>query len=111
MGGLETLLPTLGAGGVGGILLAVIVYLLRTNQSDRKDYREAVSDWEGQFDDQVDRYRELQQRLDEERDLRRKAEDSQSRATMATERMKYEIAALRDEVKALRSQVAEMKGS
>lgn len=115
MGGLETLLPT---GGIGATLVAVIIYLLRANIQDRKDYREAVEAWESQFDDAVTRYRDLQVRLDGERELRRKAEDESARATRAVERATaeleratLEIAGLRQDVKALRAQVSEMNGS
>lgn len=125
MGGLETLLPQLAGGGVFAILFGVIVYLLRTNVTDRRDYRVAVESWEGQLDDQLDRYdaqvvryRELQEILDKERTARRKAEDEAARATRAVERATEklerataEIAALRDEVAALRAKISEMNGS
>lgn len=111
MGGIETLLPTLGTGSVGVLLIAVILYLLKNNASDRKQYLESVATWEKQFDDAVDRYRKVQVILDQERDQRRKAEDELARATIAIDRMTYEIAALRAEVKLLRAQIKEMNGS
>lgn len=106
MGGLETLLPT---GGIGATLVAVIVYLLRANTTDRRDYREAIGAWQDRWDESVIRYRELQTLLDEQREQRRKAEDVAARATIAAERMSVELAALQHEVQLLRTQLAEMK--
>lgn len=108
MGGLETILPALSTGGIGASLVAVIVYLLRANTADRRDYRQAIDAWEDRWDESVAKYREIQIMLDEQRDLRRKAEDIAARATIAAERMSAEMAALRDEIKALRAQLAEM---
>jgi len=115
VGGFEGLLPT---GGIAAALCAVIFYLLRANTVDRKDYREAIEAWETQWQESVTRYRILQGLLDEQRDLRRKAEDEAARATRAVERASSEIAELREEVKALRTtlaavraQLAEMRGS
>lgn len=106
MGGLEALLPT---GGIAAALVAVILYLLRANTVDRKDYREAVALLERRIEVQVAANETLQDLLDEQRALRRKAEDEAARATIATERTGFEVASLRDEVKLLRAQVAEMK--
>ena len=104
--GIEALLPT---GGIAAALTVVILYLLRANTVDRKDYRDAIEAWETQWKESVARYRELQKLLDEQRDLRRKAEDEAARSTRATERAASEIAELRDEVKALRAQLAAVR--
>ena len=106
MGGLETLVPT---GGIALALTAVILYLLRANTVDRRDYRDAIGAWEEQWKDSVGRYRQVQELLDQERVLRRKAEDEAARATRATERAAAEIADLRNEVKALRTQLAAVR--
>ena len=106
MGGLETLVPT---GGIAAALTLVILYLLRANTTDRRDYRVAVEAWEEQWKESVARYRAVQDLLDQERVLRRKAEDEAARATRATERAGDEIAVLREEVKALRTQLAAVR--
>ena len=106
MGGLETLLPT---GGIAAALTLVILYLLRANTVDRRDYRDAIESWENQWKESVARYRELQGILDGERVQRRKAEDDSARATRAVERAASEIAELRDEVRALRAQLADVR--
>lgn len=111
MGGLETLLPLLSAGGVYGILLGVIIYLLRNGILDRRDYREDTEKSDKRYDDLLAKNRDLQTRLDQERALRREKEDEAARSTIAIERMNYEMSALREEVKALRKQVAGLNGS
>lgn len=114
MDGLEALLPT---GGIAAALCAVILYLLRANSVDRKDYREAIDVWEARSDvwekrsnEALTRYRDLQARLDQERVKRREAEDDAARQLMAVERISSEIATLRHEIQLLRHKVSEMKG-
>jgi len=106
VGGLETLLPT---GGIAAALTLVILYLLRANTVDRRDYRDAIEGWEAQWNESIARYRTLQSLLDGERGLRRKAEDDSARATRAMERAASELAELREEVKALRAQLADVR--
>jgi hypothetical protein len=73
----------LGAVGVGGLLVMVILYLLNANRVDRKEYQEAIDKAEGRAD-AADARRialearmdGLQQALDEARAARRAAEDT-----------------------------------
>lgn len=106
MDGLEAILPALSTGGIGATLVAVILYLLRANAVDRRDYREAIDAADNRWDEQITKYRELQVIVDEQREQRRKAEEVAARATLAAERMSAEMAALRDEVEKLRAQLA-----
>ena len=72
----------LGALTTGGTLLAVVVYLLAANRTDRRDYQDAIDRAEKRADEADKRRREaeaerdgLQQAVDEARAGRRAAED------------------------------------
>jgi hypothetical protein len=84
VGDLANLLPAggLGAVGVGGLLVMVVLYLLNANRVDRKEYQEAIDKAEARADAAEARRAALdarmdglQQALDEARAARRAAED------------------------------------
>lgn len=106
MGGLEALLT----GGVASVLGVVIVYLLVANRQDRVDYRRAVGSLERRYDDEVDAHGKTQKHLDEERELRRRAEDTAARAAAAVERSNEELVKLRERIAALESEVHQLRG-
>ena len=77
----------LGALTTGGTLLAVVVYLLAANRTDRRDYQDAIDRAEKRADEADKRRREaeaerdgLQQAVDEARAGRRAAEDRAAQA-------------------------------
>ncbi|MFI6266167.1 hypothetical protein [Micromonospora sp. NPDC051006] len=72
----------LGAVGVGGTLLGVVIYLLNANRVDRREYQDAIDRAEKRADEAEARRREaeakaegLQEVVDEARKARRAAED------------------------------------
>jgi hypothetical protein len=68
-------LPLVGGGALGALVL-VILYLLRVNATDRRDYRRDVADCLERVNAEVKSRREIQGLLDDERRARRRAEDT-----------------------------------
>jgi hypothetical protein len=79
-------LPNLAGVGLGGTLVFVILYLLRSNYNDRSQHRDMVASVEASHkddlksrDDRISSLRkeiaDLESEVDRERDLRRQAED------------------------------------
>jgi len=88
VGSLETVLP---ATGVGGTLVLVILYLLRANATDRKDYQEAVDKAQLRADDMGRRLTAAEAALDAERTARRNVEDRLDAATRELAGMKIDL--------------------
>jgi len=108
VGGLETLLP---AGGVAGILVVIIGYLLNANRVDRREYRQDLDALDGRLETERRRYAQLQLNLDEERDRRRTAESTAARAVTAVERATDKIAALEERTRSLEAEVRQLRGA
>ena len=80
-----------GAGGAGGLLLVLVLYLVKANRDDRTQHRETVAaltkehrDENADLEQKIDRLEaridDLQRLVDDERGLRRDAEDRAARA-------------------------------
>jgi HAMP domain-containing protein len=108
VGDLVSLLP---AGGVAVAFVILIGYLINGNRLDRTEYRKAVEEADDRTEAERIRNVDLQRQLDAERELRRKAEDTASRAASATERAADEIKALRERVGDLERQLARVAGA
>lgn len=101
MDGILGQLPALGGVGLGGTLVFVIIYLLRSNYADRAQHREMVTALRAAHKEDLDeaakkvdrleaRIDEAETEVDQERDARRLAQDTQAdaerRATVAESR-------------------------
>lgn len=81
----------IGAGGAGGLLLILVIYLIKANRDDRTQHRETVAaltaehrnenaELEAKIDRLEQRIDDLQKLVDDERRVRRDAEDRAARA-------------------------------
>ena len=81
----------IGAGGAGGLLLILVIYLVKANRDDRTQHRETVAaltaehrnenlELEAKIDRLEARIDDLQKLVDDERRVRRDAEDRAARA-------------------------------
>lgn len=86
-----TAAPGLAGAGAGGLLLLLVMYLVKANRDDRIQHRETVAaltaehrqedaDVEAKIARLEKRIDELQRLVDDERDLRRAAQDRAARA-------------------------------
>lgn len=91
MGEILGAVPGLAGAGAGGLLLLLVMYLVKANRDDRGQHRETVTALRAEhatqvkdLQDRIDRLDkkvdELQRLVDDERELRRAAEDRAGRA-------------------------------
>lgn len=91
MGEILTAVPGLAGAGAGGLLLLLVMYLLKSNRDDRAQHRETVAALRAEHRQEVEgldakldrlgkRIDELQRLVDDERELRRAAQDRAARA-------------------------------
>ena len=106
-------LQQLLAGGVFGVLAIVIIYLLRSDAATRTQARLSIAaeqkradDAERRADDAEARERVAQQRLDEEREARRRVEDQHAKSMRDAADQHAE---LMREVRGLKSTVARLE--
>jgi flagellar biosynthesis/type III secretory pathway M-ring protein FliF/YscJ len=114
VGDLATLAPLAGGGGIFGVLVIVIVYQLSANRADRQQAQTAIADAEARADAAEAREKavrelaakregEFQDRIDIEREARRRAEDGQAEVLR-------QLAELKAEVQQLKAKLATFTG-
>lgn len=97
-------LPALTGAGAFGLLVALIGYLFAANRTDRRDYRSALRAEEKAHD-------LTQQRLDEERERRRKAEDMLAETGRQLAALRGEVAHANELIAKLQAQMAGLTGN
>ena len=95
------LAPLITAGGGLGAMAMVIVYLLGSNRSDRKESREELAEADARADAAEARERDLHARWDEEREARRLAQDQAAEALREVKGLREEVARLRGQLEQL----------
>lgn len=97
-------LPAITGAGAFGLLALLIGYLFTANRADRRDYRSALRSEERAHD-------LTQQRLDDERERRRKAEDTLAETGRKLDALRRDISHANELIAKLQTQIAELMGN